>query len=188
MTRTKKISGIIISRRNWGEADKLLSIYTQDQGKVIVLAKGIRKASSKRAPLLELFTYVNLLVHQGKKFAYVTEVTSAQAFVNIRTRLERLFFAYICLELVERLSVEDQPADKIFRELLKLMTALNDLQTTRAKAYENLTEFKRFILEDLGFIKKNNGFSSQRLDREIEQVLESKLKSPKILTRIQQVL
>ena len=73
MLNSSKIDGVILKRSNFGEADKLVTIFSKQQGKIKVLAKGIRRIKSKRAPHLELFNYTTLILHHGKSFDIVTE-------------------------------------------------------------------------------------------------------------------
>ena len=56
MIRTYKVNAIVLARRNIGEADKLITLFTKEYGKKKVLAKGIRRVSSRRAPYLEQFS------------------------------------------------------------------------------------------------------------------------------------
>ncbi|PIZ97846.1 MAG: DNA repair protein RecO, partial [Candidatus Levybacteria bacterium CG_4_10_14_0_2_um_filter_35_8] len=52
-----KTEGIVIKRRNLGEADKILTIFTKRYGKIQVKAPGIRKINSRRSPHVELLNY-----------------------------------------------------------------------------------------------------------------------------------
>jgi DNA repair protein RecO len=187
MSRIYKTEGIILSRRDIGEADKLISVFTRLHGKKVGLAKGIRRIKSRRAPHLEPFTYVTLMLHQGRVFDLVTEATTLQVFTHLRKKLERVGFAFIALELVERLTAENQESEIIFFKLLSFLEALTDVQLNRLEAKKKLVLFKRDVLIELGFINKYENYKSDEeiLDETIKQILESQLKSPKLLTKIQ---
>ncbi len=184
MIRYYKAEGIVLSRRNIGESDKLLSIFTRQFGKKTLLAKGIRKSTSRRAPYLEPFSHTQLVIHHGKWQDLITQVESCTIFSHLRTRLERVSFAYIALELVERLTAENQDAAIIFEKLHGFLQILNDRGTGRKEAVVGLSRFKHFLLAELGFMVSSMDVSGD-IDFMIEQVLESRLKSPLLLTNIQ---
>lgn len=185
MIRTYKADGIILKRRNLGESDRLITVFTKQYGKKALIAKGIRRITSRRAPHLELFSHVVLLLHLGKTFDTITEVTTQTNFSFIRKKLERVGFAYIALELTDKLTAENQESSVIFSSLLNFLTQLNTNGLTRSEAQVNLAEFTRIILSDLGFISKDMVGSQQSLDALIESILESRLKARELLTSIQ---
>jgi DNA repair protein RecO (recombination protein O) len=180
-----KAEAIILARKNIGEADRLLTLFTKEYGKKMVIAKGIRRITSRRSSHLEIFSHVNLVLHPGKTFDYVSEVTTINKFYLITQKLERIGFVYIALELIAKLTAEHQESSLIFHELLLFLSRLNDVAMTRERAQSTLTSFKQTLLGELGFIHKDQMLTEEKLDRTIEQVLESQLRSPVLLTRIQ---
>lgn len=185
MIRTYKTHGIILKRKNLGESDRLITVFTKQYGKKALVANGIRRITSRRAPHLELFSHVTLLLHPGKTFDTITEVATLTSFSFLRKKLERIGFAYIALELTDKLTAENQESPVIFDNLLSYLTQLNTLDLTRSEAQVNLAAFTRIILCDLGFISKDMVSSQQSLDALIETILESRLKARELLTSIQ---
>lgn len=185
MIRTYRAESIILARRNIGEADKLLTIFTRFYGKKLVVARGIRKVTSKRGPYLELFSHTDVSLHPGKTFDIVTQVASIYPFMHLRRSLERVGFAYIALELTSRLTAENQEAREIFTELTRFLHALDDRATKRREAQKALIDYKQFLLTYLGFIPQMAYLTEESLDQKIESVIESTLKSSLLLTNIQ---
>lgn len=188
MIRSYKTEAIILSRRNSGEADKLLTVFSKEFGKKQLLARGIRKVASRRAPYLEPFSYVAMQVYKGKSIDIVTEVESIETFALLRKRLERIGFGFIALELTERLTAEHQESEVIFIALLAFIGELSRQQTTRNKAQEMLSNYKKFLLTHLGFLAEQTTHTESFLDEKIESVLESPLRSLRVLTNIQSAL
>src|SRR3990167_5613366 len=52
---------VVLKRRDFGEADRLVTFFTKRKGKVVALAKGVRKVTSRRAPNIELLNHVRIL-------------------------------------------------------------------------------------------------------------------------------
>lgn len=186
MSRTSLVDGIVLSRRNVGEADKIVTLFTRGFGKKKCLAKGIRKVGSKRGPLLEPFSHVRLLLRSSSYIDIATEVAPIATHELLRTRLERVSMGYIALELIERFTVFDEEQDDIFHALHTFISRLNDSTLSRTHAYEYLTAFKRNTLTSLGFYTQNQ--SDALLDSAIENILESRLRSSSLLTAVSRVL
>ena len=71
--RSLRVEGIILQHSDWGEADRLLTIYTRELGKVRVLAKGVRKPRSRKAGHIEPFTRTVLLLARGRDLFILTQ-------------------------------------------------------------------------------------------------------------------
>jgi DNA repair protein RecO (recombination protein O) len=183
-----KVEGIVLTRKNRGEADKIVTLFTKQFGKKKVLAKGVRRITSRRAPHLELFSHVFLMLHPSRVYDIVSEANTLQGFVAIRKKLERIGFVYIALELVDKLTAEGQESQVIYEKLLQFLALLNHPLAKRKEAQDHLFEFKRDLLIELGFIGQGTVYDETKIDRIIESVLERQVKSIHLLTSIQQVV
>ena len=77
--RLYRVSAIVLKRRDQGEADRLLTVFTRDRGKLTLLAKGVRRQASRKAGHIEPFTQVDLLVAKGKSLDLVTQAETVAA-------------------------------------------------------------------------------------------------------------
>ena len=68
MYRNLRTEGVVLSQKNFAEADRLLTIYTRDFGKLHALAKGARRPISKKAGHTQLGNWCKILIVRGKKF------------------------------------------------------------------------------------------------------------------------
>jgi len=186
VNRNYKVDAIILSRKNFGEADKIISIFTKQYGKKTIIAKGIRKISSKRAAHLELFTYLSAYLHKGKSMDLVTEAITLDAYTNIRKSLERISYACIVLELVDRMTAENQESHEVFNLLINFLHKLNIPGIKRSQAITELDQFKKNLMIILGFLNIDNTSNSKELDRKIEEIIERKLQSADLLLKISQ--
>jgi len=78
--RSYKTEGIVLKRINYGEADRILTIYTKRHGKIRAIAKGVRKLTSRKAGSLELFNNVVLFLVKGKNLDIITEAQTVDLF------------------------------------------------------------------------------------------------------------
>lgn len=188
MIKSYKIESIVLARQNFGEADKLVTLFAKQLGKKKVLAKGIRRIKSRRAAHVELFSHSILVLHRGKTFDLITEATCLEHFAYVRQRIERIGFIYVALELTQRLTAELVPTPAIFDQLLAFLKALDQPETQRTDAIRKLHTYKEFMLSELGFLRPQSNNTSTQLDVAIEEVLEDSLKSSRLLTRIQSLV
>lgn len=172
--RSYKTEGIILKRTNFGEADRILTVFTKKHGKMKILAKGVRRITSRRGPNIELFNLVTLFIHKGRTFDMLTEAQVINAFPSIRKNLELIGLAYYCCELVDGLCAEHQPHPKVY-ELL--MATFNELD------HGLIQKFETTLLSELGFLPVGR---SQNIDTTsyIENLLERKLKTRLLLSKL----
>jgi DNA repair protein RecO (recombination protein O) len=105
--RTYRTEAVVLRRRNWGEADRILTLFTPQRGKVRVRAVGVRKPGSRKAGHLELFHRANLYLAKGRDFDIVTQAETIESFARLRDDLVRSAAASYCVELLDRLSPEE---------------------------------------------------------------------------------
>lgn len=177
--RTYKTEGIIIKRINVGEADRILTVFTRKGGKISIKASGVRRTSSRRSPHIELLNYSSFTLHAGYALPIATEVESHKDFSGIKENLTKVGFAYHLCELIDGLCAENQEHPLIF-DLFK--STLEQLEREEDIA-PIIHEFEVDLLTKLGFY---NRIETTKIDPTgfIEQILERKLKSRKLLSRI----
>ncbi len=127
MSQTERLyrtPAVILSRRDYGEADRILSVFTPGLGKQEFLAKGIRKTTSRKAGHLELFTHSTLLVAKARTWDIVTEAASVESFRTLRTNLDAIGYASFLCELVDCFTEsndDNQPLWDLFLLALRVL-------------------------------------------------------------------
>src|SRR3954451_5044211 len=82
--------GIVLRSIRYGEADRILDLYTQDSGLVSAIAKGIRRTKSRFGGRLEPLSCVDFLAYEGRTLDTVTQVEVLRSFHSTREDLKRL--------------------------------------------------------------------------------------------------
>ncbi len=102
--KNKRTNAIVLRRTNFGEADRILQLLTPD-GKRSVMAKGVRRESSKLASGIELFAICDVVVGDGKSgLGILTSARLVVFFRHIMEDYDRLQFAYLAVKLVNQAS------------------------------------------------------------------------------------
>lgn len=168
--RKRKYStiGIVIKRKNHQEADRILTVFSKQYGKISLIAKGIRKPKSRKRGSLEVFSYIKFSTSYGKFYDIMTEVEIIDYFKNIRKDLSKTAVAYFLLETAEKLTVFEEPNDIVLEILLE---NLKKLETeTKLKSFKE--EYIRQILTKLGFWPLGKPMPNP--DAILEEVIERK--------------
>ncbi|MCL5020033.1 MAG: DNA repair protein RecO [Patescibacteria group bacterium] len=92
--RSFKAEGIIIKRKNFGEADRIITVLTRNQGKIQIKAAGVRKIQSRRSPHVELLNHSILFIYKGRgNLPVLTEAQTVNSFQDIKNDLTKTGFA-----------------------------------------------------------------------------------------------
>ncbi|MEX0887798.1 MAG: DNA repair protein RecO, partial [Patescibacteria group bacterium] len=145
---TYREEGIIIRKKDYGEADKILTIYTRDRGRVTAFAPGARRITSRKASSTELFTHGIYFLSQGKEMDTITESEVLNSFYPIRDDLTKASLAFYLAEVLGYLVTENQPNYPVYRLFLESISLLS-----RAKRRHELwiRAFEIKALSQLGF-------------------------------------
>lgn len=175
--RNFKTQGFIIKRKNIGEADRLLTIFTKESGKIRIKAPGVRKITSRRASHIELLNLSTLTLYSSvrSQIPVLTEAQTVRDFDMVKKDLRKIGHAFYICELIDKLCPDNQENRKIFYLIHKTLEELEVLDFS-----ENfMNEFEDKTLSYLGFTPP----AYRLTDRQafIEKVIEKKLRSTEIL-------
>jgi len=126
--RLYRTEAIVLKRLDFGEADRILTLYTPDRGKVQAIAKGVRRIASRKSGHVELFTHTGLLLAEGRNLDVVTQAETVRAFRRIREDLIRTTYAYHIAELVDRFTQEGVESPATFDLLRDALAALTEAE------------------------------------------------------------
>ena len=120
----------MLRHSEFGEADRLLTVYTPELGKLRLLAKGVRKPRSRKAGHLELFTRTELLVARGRNLDIITQAQAIEPYRALRCALWRMRNACYVVELVDAFGeeqAENAPLYLLLRHALGWIFPADDL-------------------------------------------------------------
>lgn len=123
--RSYRVDAIVLRHQDYGEADRLLTLYTRQKGKLTAIAKGVRKVRSHKSGHLEPFTHVSLLLAQGRTWDLISQAEAQDIFTGIGRDLETIGMASYVVELVDRFSVDEEENQPVFTLLKNTLARLN---------------------------------------------------------------
>jgi DNA repair protein RecO len=134
--------GIILKRHNFGEADRVMTALTDRFGKISIVARGVRRITSRRAGNVEILNRVSMSLFKGKNYT-LTEAQSLETFPVIKSQLTLSTIAFHLIELADKLLLEDQPNVPAYSLLL---TALRFLEVNPRQIFVRAYEIKMMSL------------------------------------------
>ena len=120
-------SGIVLSRRAFGEYDRLCTTFTEHLGKVPVRFVGVNRARGKMKALSEPGVWGEYRLHLSSRSEFAKGVGGRLivSFPGWRTDLGRTFDALACLEMLDRLTPDHQPSPEKYRLICAVLAALD---------------------------------------------------------------
>lgn len=115
---TKNISAFILKSESYKEKDLLITIFSKEEGKLILSARSARKSSSKLGGHLQVFSLSDLMVVNGKSFDYIGAAKNNKSYLNIREDFNKMQIAGKAVYVFNRL-VNTKVQDEDLYYLLK---------------------------------------------------------------------
>jgi DNA repair protein RecO (recombination protein O) len=132
--RTYKTEAVVLRSFRFGEADRVLHLYTLDRGRVGAMAKGVRKTKSRFGARLEPLSHVDLLLHQGSgELQTVTGVELVRSHHAAREDQYRLGVGLLGAEAMLRLFTEQEGNPRAFQALTRFLDLLDELTPLDAR-------------------------------------------------------
>lgn len=147
-SRSYKVEGLVIKHRDWGEADRIITVYTRETGKLRVLAKGAKKIHSRKAGHLEPFTHVIIQLDRTNDLPIINQVETLAPFFLLRDDLSMLSLGSFVLELIDRFTREEEGEDIPLFNLLR--DTISRLQADSDK-WLVVAFFELKLLDSLGY-------------------------------------
>jgi len=116
--------GVVLRTHKLGEADRILVVMTQGNGKVRAVAKGVRKTTSRFGGRLEPFSHVDLSLYRGRNLDIVTQAELVDGFRHLRADYDLVTAGSAMLEAVDQVAEEGEPAVRLFLLLVRGLRAL----------------------------------------------------------------
>jgi DNA repair protein RecO (recombination protein O) len=176
--RDIKSEGIVLTIREYGEADKILTIFTKDFGKVTYLAKGAKRLTSRKRGNLEVFNNIRFSGIKAHGMPILQEVDIIESFPGIRADLKRISLAYYLMEILYRVTNEGEKNNDLYN-----LTLSHLYQVERESLIKPVRlSFIEKSMTALGFWPKGKVIINH--DALLEDVLEQKVASFRVAKKL----
>jgi DNA repair protein RecO (recombination protein O) len=145
--RLYQSEAIVLSRLDYGEADRILVVFTPTRGRLDVIAKGARKSKSRLGPSLDYFARVFLELARGRELDIVRSVETVDRFPYLSENLDAYGHASYFVELVKGLTQPREGHRRVFDLLASSLTLLNE----KVDPWVIARHFEMALLYELGY-------------------------------------
>jgi DNA repair protein RecO (recombination protein O) len=163
---------VVLKKYDFGEAGRILTLFTKGHGKIKVLARGVRRPTSRKGGNLDLLNHVGVFINKGRNLDIVTQAQATKTFSDLKMDIGSISKAYYICEITDALCAEGVISNYIFDNLVA--TFSNFLTNTTKRIWDY--EFN--LLNHLGFIDESKK-GAKGLRSYVEEIIERELKAPK---------
>ncbi|HEV7128894.1 MAG TPA: DNA repair protein RecO [Ktedonobacterales bacterium] len=151
--RVYDTEAIVLRRTDFGEADRILTLFTPKGGKVRAIAKGVRRTTSRLAGHLEPFARAQLLLATGRDLDIVTQAESRERLDHLRDDLWHASGAWYIAELVDRFLEDADPHPRLYQLFTQTLRQLDAGAAAPAssRGWLALRYFELYLLGELGY-------------------------------------
>jgi DNA repair protein RecO (recombination protein O) len=174
MRRSYNDEGIVLARRNFSEADRILSVFSKGHGRISLIAKGVRRPSSRKRGHIEIFNRIKFQGQAGRGLDLMTEAEIIDSFEPVRKNLNKVALAYYFVEVIGRTIHEGEKNTELYYLLQDYLEKLE----TEKKLSSLRINFVYQALTILGFWPK--GKKLEDADMQLEEVTERQMTSARV--------
>lgn len=164
--------GFILRRINFGDSDRYITLFSENHGKIEVVAKGVRKITSRRASSMEPLNLIEFQSVKTSRNYILTEVRLIDSFEHLKRELTHIKKVFLMCELLDAV----MPSGVRHADVFDLIERASSRMLENEK---NMAYFQVKLLSLLGFWDGATSFKNEKhVESYIEQIIERKLKTP----------
>ena len=150
MSKIVKSKAFVLNKLDFGDSSKIVNLYSKEFGRVAGIIKGARSPKSKIGKVVDVLNLVEIIFYKkdGRDLQIITQADLVSNFTHIKSDLEKLKYASSIMELVLKLTVEDDPHERLFNGMVKILKRLDSEQTEPMLLF---IMFYKFFLDEIGY-------------------------------------
>lgn len=144
-----KVKGLILKKKEAGEANLLITIFSQEYGKLVGMAYGIRKSKKRNVASLNPLNIVEMLITEKNNYHIIDETETIKVFNNITKNIEKLEIALYILDSVEKIYDLSYENHIFFDKILEILDYIDGIKsmTEEYKYYIGVSFLRRIMIE-----------------------------------------
>lgn len=165
-----KSEAIVFKKKNLPGQDTLITLFTQEEGKITAFAKGVKKLTSRRSPHMQTGNLVTVQLQERNGRYFIQETNLKSGFSAIKTDPQKIEFQYVVLYLLDRMLPEKQVELPVYSQTKRFLISL-----ARSEEFSkvNLKDHLQILFELLGYHKEVSSLSE--LFRYAEEIIHEKI-------------
>ena len=178
----KKLTGVILKKQNYREADQIVTLWTREAGKVRVMARSVRLPKAKLCYSIQDLSVVEVeLAGRGNMMTLIGAKIISQ-FKNLMTSLPKASRGFYVAELMMKMTADEHPNPQAFDLLVKFLQRENDQPSSND--YSGVDQFALALAGALGFGSPDKTDSHKGVKEFIQDLIEREVHTDKLLTEL----
>ncbi len=181
MFHTKfSMRGIVLSKKNFRERDQIVSILSLENGKVDLLARGIKKIISKNSAGSEPFNLVEFDFAPGREINYLTTIVPIRYFSDLKSSYDRRIIASIVTSVLDKYCETNSPDGRLFELYYEFLSILDEVELSIPNYFVDVFVLRFLDLEGYGFVVDRCVVSGESLGEIRKYIFEENSSPPQI--------
>ena len=162
-----KVKGIVIKETTYKENDKIITLLTDDLGKIACIGRGAKKTNSPILANAQYLVYSEFVLYKSRNFYYVNNAEVINTFYNLRVDLDKLTPIFDLTRMLNAITDENQDTDKILKLFLNTIYVIDKYDKD---VNVLISTFKIKLFQILGFAPRVNMCSNCQNDLENNEI------------------
>ena len=176
-----KGKGIIIAKKDIEEADRYITIFMEDYGKVSTVIKGIRKSKKRDKTAVDILSLTDFQFYKKNDSLVISNFSTVKDYIGIKSDIDKINIAFYIFSILNQILVENGRNRKIYEVLEKTLDYLN-ISSDERKNYLLILFFLNTIIKEEGIsIENSNNIEELQVDLQNQRRVEIEANVKEIL-------
>ena len=173
--------GIIIAKKDIEEADRYITIFMEDYGKVSTVIKGIRKSKKRDKTAVDILSLTDFQFYKKNDSLIISNFSTIKDYIGIKSDIDKINIAFYIFSILNQILVENGRNRKIYEVLEKTLDYLN-ISSDERKNYLLILFFLNTIIKEEGIsIENSNNIEELQVDLQNQRRVEIEANVKEIL-------
>ena len=164
--------GIVISKKDIEEADRYITIFMEDYGKVSTVIKGIRKSKKRDKTAVDILSLTDFQFYKKNDSLIISNFSTIKDYMGIKSDIDKINIAFYIFSILNQILVENGRNRKIYEVLEKTLNYL-DVSNDERKNYLLILYFLYIIIKEEGIsIENNNDIGELQVEVQTQRKVE----------------
>ncbi|MCZ7604290.1 MAG: DNA repair protein RecO [Melioribacteraceae bacterium] len=153
MSHLEKTNAIVLTKLNFGDTSKIVTLFTEEFGKETCIIKGGRSSKSKFGAIIDVMNHVQVIFYkkQSREVQLISQADLISHFPHIKQNLDSLKYASGVLELLNSLTISNEQNSKLFRGTIKILNLMDKEENHPQLLF---VKYLMFFIDELGYSLK----------------------------------
>ena len=164
--------GIVISKKDIEEADRYITIFMEDYGKVSTVIKGIRKSKKRDKTAVDILSLTDFQFYKKNDSLIISNFSTIKDYIGIKSDIDKINIVFYIFSILNQILVENGRNRKIYEVLEKTLNYL-DVSNDERKNYLLILYFLYIIIKEEGIsIENNNDMEELQVEVQTQRKVE----------------